>query len=396
MTIKNIKLWYKNNFYEIIYGIIGIVFWLIFVISFAFHFIGNTSITYFIERKINYEIPVSQLINLVSIKEVVKMIGVTSIFLTWLYSVIDKVEIGVKYIQLINKKYKLFWCYTISHIISALLCVWFSNSEALELSFISFLIVIWGCVMHGVILLNIVLLPSKRQNIALKYWDEYIEISDNCEELLQRINSFVGAITPKDSQFYKTSDLIIISMKKAYNKAISENKNAIVCIFSIWQNVLESFKKSERNIIIRNLLDKIFKDSMSDEIKYHMVASYVLLLYKQNYSVNISDTMQTHVNMADINIEMKDLIYNTDSYIGAILLSYFWYIVWIEFLNNRDSILYSEFFDLNTKIDENIKNKAMALFETYSEPFISALYPTCHYEIVCTAKEQVKSMINSL
>lgn len=395
-----------NKFFWFVYYCLGIALWFSFIFSLRHNLIYNESITHYIECQRGFDIYVPKFVNIESIKKVVETIGVTSILLAWLYAAFDKLEIGVKYIQLLRRKYRFFWLCTLSHISSVLLCIWSSYSGTLELSCISFLIVIWGCFIHWKALKIIIILPSKRRELAITHWKEEIEEASkdkaNTTALLQCINNFIKSINPNDAQISQITDLIFMSMKYTYEKARTEKKNPMICISSIWQCLLDDCTKNERTTILRIIFRKLSDEIMEDEIKFNITGAYMLWVYKKDYKAINVDSEQKQSNITNVNLEIRDILRflimkNNNSFdVSLSLISFFWYMIWLEFLNSKNVVLSSEFFELELVFSAAIKKKTTSLFGQNYESFAEGLYPIYSDEIKRTSKNQVELMIESL
>lgn len=107
-----------------------------------------------------------------SIFEVARIIGLGSIFLTWVYNELDKKILGLngRYILNRHKKstYKWFLCI---HLSAVIICIWASSGDMLEASILSLCILLISCLYHLNVVVNLVFDPHARLGLAAEVYE---------------------------------------------------------------------------------------------------------------------------------------------------------------------------------------------------------------------------------
>lgn len=109
-------------------------------------------------------------VKLDSVLNVVKTIGICSTLITWVYSSLDKVELGLKYGELLDELYPRYNMYVLGHFAAILIAIWLCYAKLLESAVIALCIVLLGCCLQWKTLENVVLSSKKRERIAIDRW----------------------------------------------------------------------------------------------------------------------------------------------------------------------------------------------------------------------------------
>ena len=97
--MKKVKKIFKKLFL-----IIGYVFWAFLVCLILFRFFNNNTSLFIKYFKCNFSTSFEAFINPKSIEKLADTIGIGSILIVWLYSSLDKRELGIKYSRELDRR----------------------------------------------------------------------------------------------------------------------------------------------------------------------------------------------------------------------------------------------------------------------------------------------------
>lgn len=399
-SYKLVNQWCRKKYYNI-----GIVLWIVLLISLFVNIVFKKSITHTFECWFSQNLLLPSLFNVESIKNVVETIGISSILLAWLYASLDKLEIGIRYIDILRKKYRHFIKCTFSHIIAVLLCIWSCYSGALELSLLSLIVILWGSIIHWKAIKNIIIYSSSRNLMAISIWKQELNdaYKDNssANSLLQKVNKIIATIDPLDEHFVVTSELILLSMNYTYKKSIDEKRNPIISLTEIWDCLLSNKSENERFTISRIVLKKLSEELVNQDshINFTIVGAYVLWLCKSNCFNDKSEFNKLQPYIESLGVEIKstfEYLYKKEdeSFSPSIsLLTFFWYVLWLNFLSGQitlSQLFIAEKFNFASKTCKITKK----LFAETCEYFTGSLPIEFKSNIKCAAKNQVNKMLD--
>lgn len=316
---------------------LGVILWGLLFVSCAIEIKSGGSI-FRSCIKCGWETP--NFLNLEAIGAVAETIGITSILIVWLYSSFDKVELGLKYIDILRNKYKFYYVFTASHVVSILITIWASKTVALEIGLLSLSIVCWGCVAHGAFLWELLFNPNARKQLSIQKWKRDIEKSDSIT-LKKTVYNLVDIVDINENVDTVTAcELVSMVMKKIETKIKYQDTRYLVAdYYSVWQNLLEKHSDEKRTIITQMIfsnLNKTFSDKEKNSV-FYICAGYILWLY--NYTLSNQDCQnKEEATLTNMLIQLDKMYYDSNctfDVLRDILLTFFYTLMWLIFVNKK-------------------------------------------------------------
>lgn len=157
----------------------SIVYRKLFLVQFIFSavafFLGIIWFLFGIELlpNLHYLWPIVQRGSLGAISSVAGIMGISSILFGWAYGERDKKTLGKTQIQLIKKTFgPEYSASVVVHFGVTVLCLLLANIGARDGALMAFVALIWGCILHAIICVFIVMNRTNRERIALLAWKD--------------------------------------------------------------------------------------------------------------------------------------------------------------------------------------------------------------------------------
>lgn len=319
---------------KFIYCASGYVLWILLIISFYIKVQNGGSL---VRSILHFQIMTPFFLKLNAIGKVAETIGISSILIVWLYSSLDKQELGLKYIDILKEQNKFFYLYTVSHILSILISIWASKCSAIEIGTIALCIVFWGCLVHGVFLWKLLFNVNTRKKLSKNIWKHRI-LNNSDADFLKTVYSLTDMVDIKvDFDTNAACDLVCLAMNEFPKKSNNSVSKKLPFYSSFWKNLLENHPEEKRNIIFklvfRNLIDSKYTELNP---KIYACAGYILWMYK--YTLDIQECANKEQStLIDIQVHLESLNLNHQPYkeINTYLSFFYSALIWLIFLNKR-------------------------------------------------------------
>lgn len=340
---------------KILYIITGFILWLLLLVSVFIELKNGGSI---FRSILKCKLSVPNFINLSAIGNVCESLGISSILIVWLYSSLDKTELGIRFITILKDISKYFYLYTLSHVLSILIGIWASKTVSLEIGALSLLIVFWGSGMHGYFIYKLILNSKCRKHLVENRWKSEID-NNNQTSFLKTVYSLMEVVDISNNIDTKAAcHLVAIAFNKMKNKGIF---NILNHYQAMWGLLLEKHDKEKQSIIVNYIFD-----SLSDINEEHkdICASYIIWLYRATIS-KATEKGNFELALLDVQLYLDNLLINSCAKSTKIfndLYACFYIIMWLIFFEhktNLNSWILKR--GLNAKISPELKNETFVL-----------------------------------
>lgn len=203
-----------------------------------------------------------QFVPAASVRTMAETVGFGSILLVWVYSILDKQELGLRYSVLLQSLYPAYFYFVVSHFLAMLLCVGLSGMPMIDGALLALLIVIGGGILQGKALSILVFNSEKRRWAAANVWEKRLcmhpvdgwyyhelcsaaavinlERDDAVQRILryfyQGLCRYITAVWPKNSGADKQIQCVLLNLAH------------------IWEEVLRARTDNERLALAQDIL----------------------------------------------------------------------------------------------------------------------------------------------
>lgn len=349
---KDIKKWViravynKRKLYLLYLGIICVA-WIALFISIYSEISTHKSIL----ENIGCSVTVA-FINAAVIEKVAQTIGFGSILIVWIYSVLDKNELGFKYSELLVIEYPAYHSIVVGHMAAILFCLWLAGIKKLEGAILALLIVLLDCVIHWGALRTLVFYPSQRKNVAIKGWKYRVKV---CKR--QSPHEKAIFLCNMAHSLPKTSDEAFVDMLSCFCVAFQEyiiavlnavNSNPTILtedVSNIWKSLFSDREEEEKTFLLNKINTYMetsyLPDNMISKRENHIIeflcAGYFVWLYRSCTSLEMAKQIPIENMMIKIEHEIvsmeRNVFYNKDSKFSKFCNAIFSLITLIHFMN---------------------------------------------------------------
>lgn len=217
-----------------------------------------------------------------SVLKVTETIGVCSILIAWIYASLDKVELGIRYDELVRRKLPGYHGYVAAHFISVLMCLWLCKAAMVEGAVLVLCGVLYASWLQWNVLNSVILSSKRRGNIAIAVWQDKVKASaqnvDESKKLaLDMISVIVGKRAAETIQLQKEFVAVVLNYEERCRAEDTEGgiERAVEDVSWFWEQLLQGAGKSERIYRTRELFSCCDKDGCDYGV---ICAGYVLWL----------------------------------------------------------------------------------------------------------------------
>ena len=146
-----------------------------------------------------YSISLPYILHAQVILEVVKVLGLGSILISMIQSLMDKTTFGVPYAEIIKDDYYYFRQILVIQLASTIMCIGFSAAGASEGALISLLVMLLGFIYFGSIIDNLLFRTKKREVQAINILKKELSTKKNTREPLLATVQKIAKEVSKDS-----------------------------------------------------------------------------------------------------------------------------------------------------------------------------------------------------
>lgn len=192
-----------------------------------------------------------------AILKIAETIGFCSIFIAWIYAVLDKTELGLRYGDLLDELYPGYHWFVLGHLITFLVCVWMSKVHRLESALIALLMIIFSCLLQWKTLENIVLFSKRRQRIALDRWNRLLaesEVKGHNDMLLTIFNMADSISLQAEKGRFEMQRCISNALSRFINLPGLKETQCLQGSVDIWERLLKDRERKERIILVQEIL----------------------------------------------------------------------------------------------------------------------------------------------
>lgn len=342
----------KRVFYRLYCGVIICLGVLLLCSAFVEVFF-NKSICESICNQFGFTIPIPHFLNISSIQEVIKCVGLVSIPIVWTYSSLEKQEFGISYALILQTMYPRYVAFVAIHLVSVGLCIWLVNMSALEGAMLSVLLTMVGLVLHWRVIYVLILKSSVRREKAYEIWSSRIDKESSNKEtpqsLLNTAYGIVKQITIDDgeccNQLIKLLEKAMIAYSYRFYEKKNDNDRRYIFrdMVNVWDNLLHDKDNTEQDVLI-TLLFRALSGSTNLKGCNVIVAANIVWKFQtlqHTYPGEKSATIwlsQTYGNIMYLQSAMQSLKGN-DKKLSDLLNICYGFLVWLWFLKKESTEL---------------------------------------------------------
>lgn len=211
-----------------------------------------------------------------AIFEIAKAIGICSVFIGWMYASLDKEEIGKKYKELLDYRYKFYSWFVGIHFIAVLACMWLAKVDYLESASIAVAALLWGCILQWKAIKNIILSSAQRKRTAIKVWKCDLQKEDKQYE---KLKSMAKVISTCGINRCDQLEEVFVEHVSAFLSGIECKEQSMQKALELWSSLFTNNEKSSRIFIATNIFSKLDEKNVDKEALCIISAAYVLWIH---------------------------------------------------------------------------------------------------------------------
>lgn len=197
-----------------------------------------------------------------SIRSVAETIGFGSILLVWIYAVLDKQELGLRYSSLLRAVYPAYHCFVIAHLVAVLLCVGLSEVGAVDVSLVALAIVFWSGFIHCKAMFLLIFKSKDRRRAAADKWEQQLignKVDRSYLSELCNVTNVLGLETDPAAQrirsyFYCGLVRYAMSIEDYSSAGEKEIQRVLSDLAQVWDLLLHPRTNSERLLVAGEVL----------------------------------------------------------------------------------------------------------------------------------------------
>lgn len=272
----------KKRWGYLVYLTLYILLWVFLAVAILFYFWGKRFVW----------CGLSAVVSIKAVQQMVKTIGFGSIFLAWIYAILDKEELGFKYSELVQGMYSIYDIFVLGHLLAVLVCVWLAESNYLIGAVLALTIIFVGCAIHLKVLSHLVFRSKKRKRIAIDEWMRIIteEWIENKNRQLLDLFRIAEVVPSNDSdcskQMEETFSYGLIVFSNRFKEQQNQRRTLLLEIARVWDHLLRNRPISDRMTV----LDGVFRycaEVSSECFVGPVCAGYILWFYNNSINGNI-------------------------------------------------------------------------------------------------------------
>ena len=199
-----------------------------------------------------------------SIRSVAETIGFGSILLVWIYAVLDKQELGLRYSRLLRAVYPAYHVFVIAHLVAILLCIGLSESGAVDVALVALIIVFWGGGIHCKAMFLLVFHSKDRRRAAADEWEQRLILDEVDKFYLNKLCNVTDVLGLENdpaaqrilSYFYRglVRYAMSIDCSSASEKEM-EIRSVLSGLAQVWDQLLRRRSNSEGLILAGEVME---------------------------------------------------------------------------------------------------------------------------------------------
>lgn len=248
---------------------------------------------------------VSRFLPIASIQNMAETVGFGSILLAWIYAVLDRTELGLRYNDILKSVYPIYHYFVLSHLVGVLLCIGLSMAEVLDGALLALIIIIFGGGIHWKALSLLVFDSKKRRQKAEDEWKVRLIDKDIDQTYLSKLLTVPTVLHLEQDpvarnmlEYFRRGLLRYAAVISDYTQASHKQiKRILLELMQIWDELLRPRADNERLILTGVLLEgEQTNDCPKDEETGYpplgaVCLGYVMCLYRlcREENVGISE-----------------------------------------------------------------------------------------------------------
>ena len=237
----------------------------------------------------------AQILPIESIKSVAETVGFGSILLVWIYAVLDKQELGLRYSIILQAVCPAYPYFVLSHLMGILFCIWLSNADIWDGALLSLIIVFLDLIVHWRAMSLLVFHSNKRRQIAASEWEKRLLEGETDQTYLNELLTAASVLRlerdPIDQEMLQYFRKGLLRYAETIPANVQINCDQIQKILEelaqVWTELLRPYEGAARLILAGALLPdtRLKQDTQnSGEIHYQPLGAvylgYVICLYR--------------------------------------------------------------------------------------------------------------------
>lgn len=271
--------------------VITIVLWGLTILSLIHtYFCGKGLVTIWLSKT-----HLEQFLPVKAIQSVAETIGFGSILLVWIYAVLDKQELGLRYSTILKAVCPTYHYFVLSHLMGILCCIWLSNAKIWEGALLSLIIVFLDLIVHWRAMSLLVFHSNKRRQIAAGEWEKRLLEGETDRTYLNELLTVASVLRlerdPIDQKMLQYFRKGLLRYAETIPANVQINCDQIQKILEelaqVWTELLRPYEGAARLILAGALLPdtRLKQDTQnSGEIHYQPLGAvylgYVICLYR--------------------------------------------------------------------------------------------------------------------
>lgn len=289
-------------------GALSIAMWILFAASVIVKLINNKGLVSYFLSFAYVETEHCLFFYPDALGEVAKTVGVSSLFIVWIYAELGKNELGRPYTDLLTTFCGHYHLRALSYILAVLTCIYIAKTDILESAGLAMVIAILGLWDQARVLVSFIFNSSVRKELAIRKWKYIFQNKGSSrEQLYSELYVLADSISTKDDHFDRLCGCMaegVFSFLMSNGSSEPNDMMGIIDISNVWEQMLDGRPNHERSMLSYNVLKYIDENlqDVEDNERRRIIVCAGYLQQQIRYYTKISSTSEDQGNNALIHI----------------------------------------------------------------------------------------------
>lgn len=230
---------------------------------------------------------VRKIVNIDAVIKAGETIGFSSFIVVWLYSALDREELGFRYSELLEEKHLSFHMMVPMHLTAFIVCMWMAKLGKLEAASWAICVVFLTNIMQWIAMRDLVLISEKRKEAAMRRWERLIGEREG-DALKATVYNMVLMVRLDGGSGHEGMEKLLGRavdkwLKKEAEAGIKAEdwKYILLELADMWERMMKDRQEEERRIIAAGVLWGCPEEVETPDRAGAMCAGYILWFCKE-------------------------------------------------------------------------------------------------------------------